>query len=92
MSTTDPRVFCFAVFAEPCPSALPRVLEVFAAQGLVPYSCHSQLTGPDQDQLAIEVQMQGLDGEAARQIARRLGAVVTVGEVLWSEKHRLVAA
>lgn len=86
------RVYCFAVFAEPTPCALPRVLEVFAAHGFVPMRCLAHISGRDDSQLAIEVQMAGLDPDQAARIARRLGRVVTVTEVLWSKKHCLDAA
>jgi hypothetical protein len=84
-------VYCFAVQAEPTPCALPRVLEVFASCGLVPSRCMSDV-GSVRDQLVIEVQLAGLSPEQAEHVARRLGRVLTVQSVLWSEKQSLEAA
>jgi hypothetical protein len=84
-------VFCFAVQADPTPCALPRVLEVFASAGLVPSRCLSDL-GQVRDQLVIEIQLAGLLPTQAEHIARRLGRVLTVRNVLWSEKQSLEAA
>jgi len=91
MSSTTDRVDCFSVFSAADPSALPRVLEVFSLFGLIPSSCHSTRVADDADQLVIDVQIAGLAPGQAEQLARRLGRVVTVTRVLWSEK-RLAAA
>ena len=79
------RTDCFSVFSLADPSTLPRVLEVFSLHGLVPNSCHS--TRDDADQLVIDIQVAGLVAAQAEQLARRLGRVVTVTQVLWSEKR-----
>ncbi len=81
-------VFCFSVHSEPSPSALPRVLEVFAHKGYVPERCHSRLEGRDGQELAIEVQLAGLDPAEAERLAKRLARIVTVSTVLWTEKKR----
>lgn len=84
------RVDCFSVFSAVEPSALPRVLEVFCIFSLVPTRLHS--TRSDDDQLVIDLQVEGLaEGQAAR-LARRLGRIVTVNGVLWSEKRLASAA
>jgi hypothetical protein len=88
MSTT----FCFSVQAEATPSALPRVLDVFALYGSVPDHCYSRLAGHGRDELVVEVQMGGLDAVTAERIARRLGRVVAVRDVLWSAKRQALAA
>ncbi len=83
-------VFCFSVHSEPSPSALPRVLEVFAHKGYVPDRCHSRLEGRDGQELSIEVQLAGLEPAEAGRLAKRLARIVTVNTVLWSEKKQCV--
>jgi hypothetical protein len=83
-----PRVDCFSVFSAADPSALPRVLEVFSVFGLIPNVCHSARPEDEPDQLVIDVQVTGLGDGQAEQLARRLGRVVTVTQVLWSEKRQ----
>lgn len=84
-SSTCHRTDCFSVFSLADPSTLPRVLEVFSLHGLVPNSCHS--TRDESDQLVIDLQVEGLTAAQAEQLARRLGRVITVTQVLWSEKR-----
>lgn len=85
MSYVCHRTDCFSVFSLADPSTLPRVLEVFSLHGLVPSACHSVREEPDQ--LVIDVQIAGLTAAQAEQLARRLGRVITVTQVLWSEKR-----
>ena len=85
------RVDCFSVFSVADPSALPRVLEVFSLYGLIPDSCHSTRHDPD-DQLVVDVQVAGLEQGHAELLAKRLTRVVTVTQVLWSEKRLAVQA
>lgn len=80
-------VYCFSVHAEAHPSTLPRVVEVFALHGFVPSRCHAQLGGRGGDELVVDVQMPGLDAHRAGLLAKRLGRVVSVTSVLWSEKR-----
>lgn len=80
------RVDCFSVFSAADPSALPRVLEVFSLHGLIPSACHSNRHEAD-DQLVIDVQIAGLPLGQAELLAKRLSRVVTVTQVLWSEKR-----
>ena len=89
MSSSCPRVDCFSVFSAADPSALPRILEVFSLHGLIPSTCHG--TRVDPDQLVIDLQVEGLPAGQAEQLARRLGRVITVTQVLWSEKRRATA-
>jgi hypothetical protein len=88
MSSTQPRVDCFSVFAAAEPSALPRVLDVFTLFGVVPERCHVCRLETDQSQLAIDVQAADLPAGRAEQIARRLDRVVAVIQVLHSERVR----
>ena len=84
--------YCFSVHAEFSPASLPRVVEVFALHGLVPWRCHSNVTGRDQDDLVIDAQIDGLAAAQAAAIAKRLGRIVTVKAVLWSAKITQLAA
>jgi len=81
------RVDCFSVFSTADPSALPRVFEVFSLHGLIPTRCHSACADGDADQLVIDIQVSALPQGLADQLARRLRRVITVTEVLWSEKR-----
>lgn len=98
MSFSSPqRVDCFSVLSAVDPSALPRVLEVFSLFGVIPHRCHSSRLGTDQEQLVIDVRVAGLPCGRAEQVARRLDRVITVTQVLHSEKllveqHRAEAA
>jgi acetolactate synthase regulatory subunit len=82
--------FCFSVHAEASPSTLPRVVEVFALHGHVPCRCHAQLAGPGE--LVVDLQMADVTAHEAALLAKRLGRVVTVRNVLWSEKRAAAAA
>jgi acetolactate synthase small subunit len=81
------RVDCFSVFVAAEPAALPRVLNVFSLFGVIPERCHSAWVETDRDQLVIDVQVAGLPVGGAEQLARRLDRVITVTQVLHSEKR-----
>ena len=81
-SVARQRVDCFSVFSAADPSVLPRIFEVFSLHGLVPSRCHSAC------QLVIDIQVNELPSGLADQLARRLRRVITVTEVLWSQKRR----
>ena len=76
---------CFSVNAEADPGVMPRVLEVFAKRGLVPSSWTSRV-GAEQD-LTIDIQMQGMETDLADFVARSLRQIVGVHVVLTSEKR-----
>ena len=89
------RVACFSIHAEANPGVMPRVLELFAKRGLVPRRWVSDVTGPrggpgdgpgGDHELAIDVQVAGLDPGTQAYIARCLCQVWGVGTVLTSEK------
>lgn len=83
--------FCFSVHSDAVPSALPRVLDVFAMQGLVPEQCHAS-RGSIDDELVVDLQMTEIDAGQAALLAKRLGRVVSVTGVLYSEKRLCAAA
>jgi hypothetical protein len=80
-------VYCFSVHAEATPSTLPRVVEVFALHGHVPSRCHAHVGGRGSDELVVDLQMPGITAGEAALLAKRLGRVVAVQNVLWSEKR-----
>lgn len=84
--------FCFSIHSDVDPAALPRVLEVFALYGFVPDQCHASRTGGVEDELVIDLQMSAIDADQAGLLAKRLGRVVSVTAVLFSEKRRWIAA
>ncbi len=75
------RVACFSIHAEADPGVMPRVLELFARRGLLPRRWVSDVTGRE---LAIDVQVAGLDPETQAYIARCLRQIWGVGTVLTS--------
>ena len=83
--------FCFSVHTDAEPSAVPRVMRVFALFDQVPARCHIERTGPDGRDLVVDAQLDGIDADQAAQVAKRLGRVVSVVQVLWSEKRRAAA-
>jgi acetolactate synthase small subunit len=88
LSAYPERVDCFSVFVAAEPAALPRVLNVFSLFGVIPERCHSAWVEADRDQLVVDVQVAGLPAGQAEQLARRLDRVITVTQVLHSEKRR----
>lgn len=81
--------YCFSVHADAEPSALPRLMSVFALHGHVPARLHVE-RGAAGD-LVVDAQLDGLDGDEAALVAKRLGRVISVMGVLWSEKLRQAA-
>ena len=65
---------------------MPRVLELFAKRGLIPNRWHSDLGGRRQDELTIDLQVEGLGRDKAELIAHAIRQFVSVTSVLTSEK------
>jgi hypothetical protein len=85
-------VYCFSILAAAEPGVMPRVLELFAKRGLVPTRWHSDVVRPPKGQggardLAIDVQVDGLDLATGDYIARCLRQVFQIQTVLTSQKH-----
>ena len=80
-------VYCFSILAAAEPGVMPRVLELFAKRGLVPTRWHSDVTGPEGRDLAVDIQVDGLDVQTGDYIARCLRQVFGVDTVLTSQKH-----
>lgn len=83
--------YCFSVHADAEPSALPRVMEVFSLYGYIPARCHVERGGRDGQDLVVDAQLEGLGPDEAALVAKRLGRVISVVQVLWSEKRRQTA-
>jgi hypothetical protein len=81
------RVDCFSVFSAADPSALLRILEAVSLLGVLPSRCHSAPLETDPGQLVVDFQIAGLPLERAQLLAKRLERVITVTQVLHSEKH-----
>ena len=52
---------------------------------------HTARHDDDQDQLVVDLQIEGLSDGDAQRLVKRLGRVVTVTSVLWSERRRSLA-
>ena len=68
------------------PGAMPRVLEFFAKRNLVPLRWVSQLTGPGESELSMDIQVAGVTPEVGLYIARCIDQLHDVHLVLTSEK------
>lgn len=82
LSKSEP-VACFAVHARAEPGVMPRVLELFAKRGLVPTAWTSRVSG---EELAIDVQMRGMDQNLAEYVAACLRQIAYVEVVLTSQR------
>lgn len=85
------RVDCFSVLSAADPSALLRILEAVSLLGVLPSRCHSAPLETDPGQLVVDFQVTGLPSECAQQLAKRLERVITVTQVLHSQKHCALA-
>ena len=81
-------VACFSVLTEADPSAVPRVLEIFALRDLIPSpgGGGENLRAPEAE-LVIDVQVSGVGREASEAIARKLRAIICVHSVLTSGRQ-----
>jgi hypothetical protein len=77
---------CFAIRAAAQPGILPRLLELFAKRNLVPTKWHSAVIGQGGEDLQVDIQMEGIEGELAAYIARCLRQIYGVDSVLTSTK------
>ena len=86
-SAPSKSVHCFSIQAAAEPGVMPRVLELFAKRNLVPSRWHSDVIGPANRDLSIDLQVTGLDTQTADYVARCLRQVYGVDTVLTSEKR-----
>lgn len=82
--STPPPTYCFSVLAAPDASVMPRVLGLFAKRGIVPARFHGDTVG---NELAVDVQVRGLDPDTAAHVAECLRAMVAVERVLTAVKR-----
>lgn len=85
-SAPSEAVYCFAIQAEAEPGVMPRVLELFAKRGLIPLRWHADRIGASHRELAIDLQVAGLERRTCDYIARCLRQIHGVEAVLTSEK------
>ena len=86
VSTAEP-VHCFSLRAEAEPGLLPRVIEIFAKNGMVPSRWHSDMLGPQNEELTIDIQVAGLTRSRAEYLARCMNQIYGVHTVLISDKY-----
>jgi hypothetical protein len=84
-------VWCYGVSADPSPGLLPRVLEFVAKRGLVPLAVHaSRCVERDvegvADTLSVDLQVEGLEPDAARHVGECLRQIVGVRHVAMSRR------
>ncbi len=81
----DATTACFSIRAVAEPGILPRLIELFAKRNLVPSSVQARLIGSERDQLAVDLQIDGLDPGLAEIIAETMRQMVSVDRVLLAE-------
>ncbi|HEX2890382.1 hypothetical protein [Vineibacter terrae] len=91
MHAIEAPVWCYGVSADPSPGLLPRVLEFVAKRGLVPLSVHATRcverdAGGIEDTLSVDLQVEGLDPDAAHHVGNCLGQIVGVRHVAMSRR------
>ena len=82
-----PATACFSVDARAEPGVMPRVLEVFAKRGLVPFFWQSSTSGVDGTRLKIDIQMCGLRSETVDYMAACLRQITFVEVVATSQRR-----
>ncbi len=85
-------VSCFSLVAVADPGVMSRVLQVFAKRGLMPSRWYSTVAGAAGEELAIDLQVAGLDPALKERLAEALRGLVGVRAVLTSEKRRAATA
>jgi acetolactate synthase small subunit len=81
----DVTTACFSIRAVAEPGILPRLIEIFAKRNLVPASVQARLIGSERDQLAVDLQVDGLDPGMAEIVAETMRQMVSVDRVLLAE-------
>jgi acetolactate synthase small subunit len=81
----DFPVACFAVRAAAEPGILSRLIELFAKRDLVPDAVQARRIGAARDQLAVDLQVDGLAPHLAELVAESMRQMVSVERVLLTE-------
>ena len=84
--TASADVTCFSVAASPDPGLMPRVLELFAKRGLIPSRFIGMLEATPEPRLELDIQAQNLSPEVAAHMARSMGQIFGVEQVLLAER------
>lgn len=89
----DPaQTACFSVHGVADPGLLQRVVGLWSKRGLTPTRWHSAVCGLGDCELYIDIEMAGLTGDLAAQIARELRQIWGVSQVLMTvDRDRLSA-
>lgn len=66
---------------------MSRIMELWAKRGLTPDRWHGGRTGPDGNDLYIDIETSQLDHALAMQIAEAMRCIFGVSQVLVSEKR-----
>jgi len=90
-SPTPTATACFSISAYSDPCVLPRVLEVFAKQGLMPDTLHSVTAGEEGEEQHIDLQMRHMSEQQSQHMARALRQIYLVNTVLTSDKQHFVS-
>jgi len=79
--------YCFALTAAADPGLMPRVMQQLARRDLVPSQWHSALGGPPGEELAIDLQLEGVGAAEAERLASLFRQIVGVTWCGLSEKR-----
>jgi hypothetical protein len=80
-------VHCFSVTGMADPGLMSRIMELWAKRGLVPQRWHGGRTGPDGNDVYIDIETAELDAALAEQVASAMRCIFGVSQVLMSEKR-----
>jgi hypothetical protein len=80
-SRPDGFVACFTIRADAEPGTLLRLIEPFAKRNLVPMAVYAGMMGADNEMLAVDFQVAGLDPVLAEVIAEGMRQMVCVEHV-----------
>ena len=80
-------VHCFSVTGMADPGLMPRIMELWAKRGLMPDRWHGGRTGPDGNDVYIDIETSQLDPALAMQVAETMRCTFGVSQVLVSEKR-----
>lgn len=92
MFAPDPstHVHSYSVTAVAEASVMPRILDLFAKRGLMPFYLHAAIG--DDERLNVDLRVHGLEGDSAQHVARCLRRLVAVERVLMAGEMNDTAA
>lgn len=77
-----PDTHHFVIQAQPEPSVLSRVLELFALRGLLPDEVSCKRVSDGEDSLHLRIAVDGLPPQQAAHLAARMRNIITVTRVV----------